>query len=327
LYYSAIGNPELPNPWNFIDIRSAYDDSDPITWAELIGDNLLVFKRNSTWLVYDSNTFANRRLGYPGCPHLNLSANLRGSVYFLASEGLYVTDGITDPVPVDQKVPMKMSSIQTNNKAAFVVADPAEERLLIVLPISNTSTGAMTDTQPYLFYPPKSKNNPRNEATWWSLSFRDNPTAAAYVEIQRVGDTVKSFNMLGGSAFSGGITIVTELLGDAQQMVDQNTVNTASFNSIYSFGPIKLVEYEKAERVRRVNLRMKPTCLFSMTGMVGSVSVAAVTDTIGNVGFARVRPEARAREFFLTFSSTLTTSLFEVHGIELMFRGGKEHTK
>jgi hypothetical protein len=52
LWFSAISDPETFAVTDWADIKSTSDDLDPLTWVELLGDALIVFKRRSTWEVY-----------------------------------------------------------------------------------------------------------------------------------------------------------------------------------------------------------------------------------------------------------------------------------
>jgi len=98
LFFSDIGNPEAPTGGygnNWIDFRTSDDDLDPITWLEVLDEDLIVFKKRSVWQVFNSATFENRRIGSPGCEGQFQSCELEGRVYYWSRIGMYSTDGIS----------------------------------------------------------------------------------------------------------------------------------------------------------------------------------------------------------------------------------------
>jgi hypothetical protein len=325
LYYSPVGDPD--GTYNSIDLRSSYDDSDTIVAAELIGDNLLVFKKNSTWLIYDINTIANRRLGHPGVPTGDLTAILNGVVYFMSHEGLWITDGVGAPVPVDMKVDVPVTPNDVATHGAFLLADPIEQRLLYVRPTSVVVGGvvSISGLDLWAYYPPHSMNNPRREGTWWGLNFTPNIYTLALADIPLVTQIPEP--MVIGGAFSGGDLF--QLFGETETADD--TANAVS--SHWYSGVVRVTEsLESLERIRRCNLRI----LSSSAGHAGDVTVTLATpgeptwsttvDAIDSSGFIKLRPELRGREFRIGFANALTSSPpFEVRDIEFQFRGGKEH--
>ncbi len=93
LYFSAIGNPESFPANNFVDIKSVDDDGDIIMGLEPIGENLLVFKRNSVWSIYDSTNFTNRRLFPVGVVSWRAITSLEDRVFWVSRNGVYSTNG------------------------------------------------------------------------------------------------------------------------------------------------------------------------------------------------------------------------------------------
>jgi len=97
---------------NFIDFvddsggKPSAGGSDPvsggITALIVHNDFLYVFKRNSFYRVYDSNTFANTLIGRPGCsfPYAVCSHTPNGRLYWLSeiTGGLHSSDGVNPPV-------------------------------------------------------------------------------------------------------------------------------------------------------------------------------------------------------------------------------------
>jgi hypothetical protein len=327
LYYSDIGSPMTPNPFNTIDLRSAYDDNDTIVWAELLGDNLLVFKKNSTWLVYDVNTFANRRLGYPGVPHGNLSANLNGVVYFVGRDSMWVTDGIGEPHTVDMKVNTHMAPEDILCNTAQLIADPLEQRLVFLKPTADTAS-LFVSSELIVYYPPNTLNNPRDEGTWWSLSFFPYVTALAFVET-----SVADFETIRPVMIAGTKTPNVYWLISDSDLTDSGTAIISRWQS----GVIRVTQdMEKVERIRRLLLRVTKNdsntafgdVTVTLTAIGVSLFSATVTATDAS-GYVMMRPEARGREFVLKLenNNSSANSLWRFRDCEFMYRGGKEHGK
>jgi hypothetical protein len=92
--FSKINDPENWPSTNFIDIKSVDDELDEIVALENIGEDLLVFKRNSVWRIYDSTNFQNERIGAVGADNMYAVAKVVDRVYWFSSIGrLYSTDG------------------------------------------------------------------------------------------------------------------------------------------------------------------------------------------------------------------------------------------
>lgn len=327
IYYTNIGDPESPNPLNSIDIRSSYDDSDILTGAELIGDNLLVFKKNSTWLVYDVNTLANRRIGYPGMPNSNLSAVLNGVVYFMNHDSMWTCDGVNPPHPVERKVDTSFDFNTNLDHYPQLIADPQEERLLYLKAFTTRVPGdnAVTNSlEMYAYYPPRSKNNARKEGTWWRLLTTPNISALAFVEFEQVIDNWEA--MMIGGGFTGGDLF--QVFSDSD--VADDAVNAISAHLVS--GVIRVTDkLESLERIRRANLRITsdvPNVAGAVTVTItspGSTSYSTVVNATDDAGYVRLRPEIRGREFQISFANAVVSSPpFQLRDVELMFRGGKE---
>lgn len=309
LYYWPVGDPDGTR--QSIDIRSAYDDDDPIVDLELIGDNLLVFKRNSTWLVYDINTFANRRLGYPGVPNRKLSANLGGVVYFANKDGLWATDGVGPPRSVDQRISTEMdpNDVDPETEACQLISDPEEERLLFV-----RSGASNTAAEVIEYHPPMTLNNPRKEGTWWRHQFAPALHRLAVVEA-RISASPGWYD-----SHILGVGYGTD---DLFFVFEGNTDNGTTIAGQWTSGVVQLADFEKLERVRRANLRVTAPVTVTMSSPGATDFVASVA-SVDSAGYVKVRPELRGREFQIKFE-TVGTNGMTIRDIEFMFRGGKEH--
>lgn len=322
LWVTAIGDPELPATLDFVDIRSSYDDKDPLTWCELSGDNLLVFKRNSTWLMYDSNTLANQRLGYPGASSRNLSGNLDGMVYFMSKEGLWATDGNHTPSLVDMKADIILTqggSVLGDGYRDHLVIDEVRQRLILLV-VGNSTPPSVTL---WYYYPPSTLNNPRKEGTWWKHQFTGD-------EIQPTAIIMHSgaYNTMGiGKDVIGicntGTGVIVLPNADLYTGDDYGGVVLRPVSAHWKSGVISLESLEKLERIRRLNLRLNETVHVELTNELGHSFEADVT-TLDPAGYVKLRPEVRGREFQIRFSN-IDGDPFEIQEVEFMFRGGKEH--
>lgn len=91
LYYSAVGDPASYPGSNFIDVPSAFD-GDPITGLQILYGNLLIFKRNSVYILSlnaDGTFTLSRNNSSVGCvsPYSVVAAD--NLIYFVSDKGLY----------------------------------------------------------------------------------------------------------------------------------------------------------------------------------------------------------------------------------------------
>lgn len=91
LYFSALGDPSTWPASNFIDVPSPYDGDEVVGLAILYG-NLIVFKRNSIYIVQgtDPTTFVvSKTNSAVGCVSTYSIASVDNLVYFVSDKGLY----------------------------------------------------------------------------------------------------------------------------------------------------------------------------------------------------------------------------------------------
>jgi hypothetical protein len=91
LYFSALGDPSTWPAINFIDIPSPYD-GDPITGLAILYGNLIVFKRNSIYIIQgtDPTTFVvSKTNAAVGCVSPYSVVSVDNLVYFVSDKGLY----------------------------------------------------------------------------------------------------------------------------------------------------------------------------------------------------------------------------------------------
>jgi hypothetical protein len=91
---SALGNPrDFSTPAGWV---AEFDpnDGEQISGLGTIGPYVLVFKPSKTWLIYDLDTGANRRIGVNvGCVAHRSAVETPYGTFFLAKDGVYRTDG------------------------------------------------------------------------------------------------------------------------------------------------------------------------------------------------------------------------------------------
>lgn len=91
LYFSALGDPSTWPAINFIDVPSPYD-GDPITGLAILYGNLIVFKRNSIYIIQgtDPTTFVvSKTNAAVGCVSPYSVVPVENLVYFVSDKGLY----------------------------------------------------------------------------------------------------------------------------------------------------------------------------------------------------------------------------------------------
>lgn len=91
--FSDIGNPRTFPASNIVLLDPG--DGDAITGVGKVGPYLLVFKRRKTFVIYDTDTGANRRLSdsVGCCSHRSIAETPRGTFFLTQDRGVYSTDG------------------------------------------------------------------------------------------------------------------------------------------------------------------------------------------------------------------------------------------
>lgn len=119
VYASKILDPRVfaaPDGWA-VDFDAS--DGMPITGLATVGPYLLVFKEHKTWVIYDPDTGANRRISDGiGCiSHRSAVETPRGTM-FLARDGLYRTNGQTVDLISERVQPVLDAMVAANVSAA-----------------------------------------------------------------------------------------------------------------------------------------------------------------------------------------------------------------
>lgn len=330
LHFSDIGDPESFPINNFVDIKATEDDRDEITWLDLVGDYLIIFKKRSTWRVYDGNTFGNARVGEQGCEDRFQSTRANNRVYFFNRRGLWSTTGVSAPRyesgPVEQYLlerinPAALDQVRVFSNGrrvylAFPSSSEGNDRLLEqCLDLEKSIEGA-TDLD---FAPWLAHDLPVSSAT----SFRP---AATEVLIAGAANEAKLHHIF-----------------------DPSTKNDdgIAIDSYWLTGWKGLITEEPIERLRRVNIVHSGHCQVEIfqdfvVAMVHSATVSAPepVDPLWSGGTweggpwnaevgtltSRTRPEARGRYHAVRFRNNELNKGFAIYAAELALRGGKEIT-
>lgn len=331
LYYSDIGNPELPVTQygtNFIDIKTTDDDEDPITWLEVIGDHLIVFKKQSVWQVFDSNSFANQRLGGPGCEGRFMSSVNEGRCYFFHRSGVWSTGGADSPVYESEAIENFITDNLNYGEIARVrVASSRDRRVFVALPfLDSDQNNRVLELVPYLRRARREGARASNGA-WTAHDYN--------VSCMATFRPVDTDLLMGADTVSGVMRLFTGL-----------NDNGTAIDAWWMFGWRAILGEEPFERVRRVNVEMTGRCVVSMytdfsQGSTFSAVIETPTDAdplwngglwnggawdpTTSVALQRVRPETRGRYHAIMFQNGDLNKTFKILRGELVIRGGKEH--
>lgn len=326
LHYSTIGNPELPSPYNFVDIRTSEDDIDPITWLEVVGDFLIVFKSQSIWAVYDSNTFANRRLGSPGCVDRFMSCVSEGRLYWFHRSGVWSTDGNTEPRFESERIEnLILDNVNYAQLSKVRMAASRDRRVFVALPFgASTTNNRLLELIPYL----REGEDKSSNGAW---TMHDYPVGA-----------LCSFRPANADVLVAGAAATNKI----HTLFTGTNDDGAAITAYWFFGWSSIIGEEPFERLRRINVLISGDAVvevyddFSVGASFTAALVSpALTDPLWDGGtwdggvwtaasdasLKKVRPETRARYHSIRFINTQLNKSFKIFQTELVFRGGKEH--
>lgn len=332
IFYSDIANPESPSATygtNFIDIKTTDDDLDPLTWFEVIADHLLVFKKQSVWQVYDSNSFANQRLGSPGCENRFMSCVSEDRCYYFHRSGVWSTNGADSPVYEAEAIENYLiENLNYTQIAKVRMAASRDRRVFVAFPLSvDTENSRLLELVPYLRRARREGARASNGA--WTMHDYNVAALATFrpvdVDVLMAADTVEGLMQLFNGANDDGVAI------DAR----------------WKFGWRAVLGEEPLERVRRVNVELSGSCTVSVftdfqegasyTALLlstgddpdplwdGGTWDSGIWDSVAAVQLKRIRPETRGRYHCVEFRNIELDTSFKILRAELVIRGGKEH--
>lgn len=309
LFFSNIGDPESPATSygsNWVDIRSGEDKGDSIIAIFPLDDLLLVFKETSIWVVYDSTTFANKRIirGSGFEARWDSAGNDGRGLDFCAFNGRCYFVDKTD----------KIKSVSGQE------GDLREEQWAVSgLPQlinfgSDIFRAGIGQGSFYIGHGGGRELKWTKHSSPMSITLgRSVPataSASSLVVWEDTDDVLATYN-------------------DLIDPIQDRTINmTSSFRTRWQ----KFISEEPYERLRRLNVIHE-----------GRITVDVFTDlddeTVKWTGtiqdptagedeprLSRVRPDIRGRYFQIKVSNRLNAGdLFKVYGMEAVVRGGKEH--
>ena len=316
VWFSDIGNPESFPGSNFIDIGGPDFGSEDVVGLAVMGENLLVLKEQSIWVVYDSTNFNNRKISDVGLGVRTTSSSfsekpytvLDGRLYWLtlgfsAVNQLWSTDGSDVVLESDHsRLPHPYSgSLEADGDGALYIM---------------TSSASAGDS--FIALPRR-----RNEDGQLPL-----------FHLPSLNKIVKSL-----TRYDDLVTGVRTTLDDKVYFLNAESSNgsltppwSESYFDTSWFG---LQETENKERIRRVTVvytgRVKVSLFtdFDEDTPAFEEILPGVVSSLDQPEIAVVRPEVRGRYFKLRFefSDEATGSLYfmRIYQAEVVYRGGREH--
>lgn len=338
LYFSSIGDPETGLSSNFVDIGTVDDDQDPIMDLNVFGDNLVILKRNSIWMLFDPVNMNNRRVGFPGCEGRFQSAEVDDRLYYFSRYGIYAVNrgGAIEeetsqirPIftgenePVDQLNTARMEKVRVFSARA--------ERILVAVPVNGeTENNRLYELMPHMNF--RRTGGRRyiiiSSVMRHTLAVASMATLIPNTILAATRSEEKIWRIFSGNTEMSGGALVPRWV--------------SCFRGIQEDEPI--------ERIRRVNITYSGQCIVDVYKEFESevpifsrnVEPPGSTDTKWEGGewdggewnalppaiLGRVRPESRARYHAIGIRGRDTAE--EKPGIamfsaELVYRGGKEH--
>jgi hypothetical protein len=282
VWYSNVGDPDAPASQygnNWVDLMDARTSAfDYIVGMEVAGDYLVVFKRMSTWVIYDPVSFNNRRISDVGAVDWPSITRALGRAWWIsAPDRLYSTDGvkIREECPQATFVAGEWARGTNSNVGRTWMAATEDE-----IYVSQTNQ----DAQRELLYIPLREKNQRGEfpvfrhmhrRTLSSETAQWNPTSSSAVKEQYmavvaafprvnsyatniVGPRVREFVFGGysgvGLAAGRFYTMGAFLDGDTIAL-SADTAETTNNAKVLAQWMVRLPfrEMESFERIRRLN--------------------------------------------------------------------------
>lgn len=315
LRFSTQANPDSWPANNFIDIKTLDDANDDIVGFEVLGEDLIVFKRRSTWMVFDPVTFDNRRLFSVGLANRKCSTRLDDKIYWASLDGFYSSDG-TDFKYESAKLGRLTNSI------AFTSVVAAPNGTIIIIDgagfyVGYSQSRDFDGSMPwYLVY---DTGYAKIRAIAWASADFSGGTALS-------DDPVTNTLLCGmwGSANTNSLGVSIDTSGAPAGGSAQHEDGTP-VRSVIQLPTFHNTSVEDLSRMRRLNLYGHGT--LGTTGVAG-VEVYkdnANAPSFSKVGaafvgeFLRYRPEVRGKNFSVIIYSDGNVN-FALHSVEAQFR-------
>lgn len=337
LYFSRIGEPESSISTQFVDIGTVDDDQDPIMDLNILGDHLIVLKRNSVWAVFDPTSFINRRLGSPGCEGRFQSSSLKNKLYFFNRYGIHSVDlGGSIEHEAEQIRPVfsgENEPIDVLNQAqlakARILGNPSSDRVLISVPVN----GENENNRLYELIP--SINFRRlggrrfvvlpaimRQIMFTSSLVLFTPNAI-YVSVRTER---KIYVLFSGTHEFDGSAISAQWISSWRGIQEEEPIERIRRVDVEFSGELTIDVYSDFNlNSPRFSSRLVPLSVESDSLWDGGPWDGGSWDSVGGSSFGRVRPETRARYHAIGFRNNVLDRGFQVYSGEIVYRGGKEH--
>lgn len=330
LYYSRPNDPEnFTAPGGFIDIKSTDDDVEEIIGLEVIGENLLVFKRNSVWLVFDPVSFDNRRIAGVGLLNRSCTTSFENRVYWASIAGLYSTDG--DTVTLESRNVQPVFDTLDFASASLTRVTCSHDGRVMLLKVSGSYRGlwvmdgakSRQDGQHPWFFHGGPNCIPIQNCRTLTRAVGDIPGLGAITPLV-IGMFYRSSDnkQFPAAYFNDTIFLSNaDWLGDDILLIDD-------VDALLDSAWLRVQGDENKERLRRVSFNGtgRITVSFYTDFAVG----ALFSSTLANASpqrFRRVRPETRGRfhKIRVAYTENSVAAPMLLDDIEIKYRGGKEH--
>jgi hypothetical protein len=328
VFYSDIANPESFPAASWIDVKTTDDDLDPVTWLEVVGDSLLIFKRRSVWEVVDNAFGSVRRLGAIGCESRFQSVESGGRAYFFTRNGVYSVSPSQEPTEETANIqPWFPENLSFTSLAKARMAATRDDRILLAVPTgASTVNDKLVEIHSWL-----RPQTPANTLGPPACMFHDLPVASMCI-----------FRPAFEDKLIGADSKATKL----HYLFDGTNDDGTAISSFWFSSWQKFISEEPIERVRRLNVMLAGSCVAELyedfstapefTHVVtnttdadplwdGGVWDGGVWNPENPVNLKRTRPESRGRYHAVKLKNSILNNSFTVYAIEFAIRGGKEH--
>jgi len=341
VYFSPYGDPEATTgTYGYIDMRGPEDELDSFIDMAELGTRLYLFKRESVWVMNDSATMANRRLGRPGVAGRFMVTEMNSKLYWFNQQGLWSTAGVAiayESGSINNWFPTNLNSAAITT-ARLVSTRDSYQRMFLAVTTTTSTSGKPNVIIEYI----PNINFRRIGGRRYLL------LPAFFIHTMAI-QAMCNVNIDGHSPWVviGSAADVTRLYKLFQGQTDDGTPINAYWKSSW----MAIQGEEPFERIRRANVELYGDCIVDIfkdfnqaPDFSATLPNPAVTgDNIWNNAphmwnepfgiwdppneyrFARVRPESRGRFHQIQFRTLPGGIPFYINVAEFAVRGGKEH--
>ena len=339
-YFSPYGDPEATTgAYGFIDMRGPEDELDSFIDMGELGTRLYLFKRESVWIMNDSATMANRRLGRPGVSGRFMLTEMNAKLYWFNEQGLWSTAGVAiayESGSINSWFPSNLNYSALTTARLISTRDSYQRMFLSVAIGQSTVPNVIVEYVPninfrriggrrYLLLPAFFIHTMGIQG-WANVNTTGQ---AVWQVVGSASDTAKLYSIFNGPTDDG-----------------------AAISGYWKSSWMSIQGEEPKERIRRCNVELYGDCIvdiftdfnkyadFTQVLPNPFESQADITwdnpphvwddggtwnPAGGEYRFARVRPESRGRFHQIQFRTLPGGTPFYINVAEFAVRGGKEH--